>query len=354
VTIGPINATGETATLSYLTNVNPISCNVILGPITGAGTPDPTNVTLNSSGTAMSTTDSSAGACDIYPDVIPIGVSTQMTNVPYLDLRFIQGNASSNVPSTNKNAVIWNESGTNKYWPIMRIVGPSGTDNQTIIYDSESGSDGLLGLKVYDKMNARFDDNGETINNAQNATYFNTTTVTNLLINQPVTSTSATESTKYDITPWSTELDGSVTGQLTAIVPETRRDAIVEISQTIGNGTSATGTVTATEGQTVGNVKVMSIGGNCPVSGTNLFSPTKVVAPESLVVLDSEASATYQIVVGGPWVNSVAQTVSGNEATTTAAGASVLIADGTKLLVAGYLATDTASAADALVNKLKA
>ncbi len=346
VTIGPINATGETATLSYLTNVNPISCTVSLGPVAGA-TPDPTNVTVTGSGT-MSTTDSSGSACDIYPNVVPIGVSTQMTGVPYLDLRFIQGNASSNVPSTNANKVIFNASATNKYWPVMRIVGPSGTENQTIVFDSEPGTDGLTGLLVYKDLNSFIDTNVTA-----NATLFSPSTET-LLINQPVASTSATEATKYDVTAWSAELDGSLNGQLTSIVPESRRDAILEISKVVGNGTTGTGTVTATEGQSVGNVKVKTIAGTCAVSGSNLFSPAKTVMPEALVATDATASAGYMVVVGGPWVNSVAQGIAGNDLVTTAAGASYLIADGQKLLVAGYTAADTQAAADELVTLLKA
>jgi hypothetical protein len=275
-----------------------------------------------------------------------------MTGVPYLDLRFIQGNASSNVPSTNQNAVQYNASGTAKLWPVMRIVGPSGTENETIIFDSEPGTDGLTGLIVYKDLNTMQMIGGE-LNNTGNYTVFNNT-AESLLINQPVSSTSATESTKYDVTAWSAELDGTLNGQLTSIVPESRRDAILEISKTVGNGTAGAGLVTATEGQSVGNVKVKTIAGTCSVSGSNLFSPAKTVMPEALVATDATASAGYMVVVGGPWVNSVAQGIAGNDLVTTAAGASYLIADGQKLLVAGYTAADTASAADELVTMLKA
>jgi hypothetical protein len=360
VTIGPINATGGNATFSYTTNVNPISCDVVLGNIPNVdGIAHSDNVTIIASGTAMNIGDTGTG-CDIIPNIVPFGVSTSINPAaaPYLDLRFIQGNATGDPTGTylnnpNANKVIFNSTSTNKYWPVLKVVGPSGTDNVTVVYDSEIGTDQLSGILAYGNL-----ESVPHTNVTANSTLFGPSACNSssdaLLINQAVASSGATESTKYDVDPWSTELDGSAARTLSIVMPEAQRSAIFEISKTIGNGTSTTGTVTATEGQSVGNVKVMSIGGTCPVSGTNLFSPTKVVAPESLVVLDSEASATYQIVVGGPWVNSVAQTVSGNEATTTAAGASVLIADGTKLLVAGYLATDTASAADALVNKLKA
>jgi hypothetical protein len=353
VTVGPINATGETTTLSYLTNVNPISCGVSLGPV-GGSTPDPTNVTVTSSGTAMSTTDATSGACDIYPNLVPIGRSTSIdpTAAPYLDMRFIQGNASTNV-----NPVQFNSSGTMKYWPVMKLVGPLGTDNVTIVYDSDPSApaDGLTGLLAYGNLNL-YQFAGGPYNNTGNYTTFSPVAET-LLINQPVTSTSATEAAKYDVTPWSTELDGSVLGTLSAIVPEARRDAIFEISKTIGgNATAGTGTYTATEGQTVGNVKVKTISCTASVTGSNLFSPTKIVVmPEALVALDTPLpTATYQIVVGGPWVNLVAQGFTDKELVTTAAGASYLIAEGNKLLVAGFTAADTADAADALVGLLKA
>jgi len=340
VTVGPINATGQTATLSYLTNVNPISCVVSLGPVGGA-TPDPTNVTVTPSGTTNVL--DTGGLCDIYPNVVPIGVSTQMNTAPYLDLRFIQGNASSNVPSTNANPVYFNASGTVMNWPVLKIVMPGSAENVTVVYDSDPGSDGLTGLLAYHNLNE------------QVTGWFNNSQATTNLINQAVTSTSATEATKYDVTPWSTELDGSVLGTLSAIVPESQRDAIFEISKTIGNATAGTGIYTATEGQTVGNVKVNTISCTASVTGSNLFSPTNVVMPESLVALDTPTpTATYQIVVGGPWVNAVAQGFTDKELVTTAAGASYLIAEGNKLLVAGFTAADTADAADALVTLLKA
>jgi hypothetical protein len=352
VTIGPINATGQTATLSHLTNVNPISCVVSLGPV-GGTVADPTNITVTASG-AMSTTDVSTNTCDIYPNLVPFGRSTSIdpTAAPYLDLSFIQGNASSNVPSTNANPVQFNSSGTMKYWPAMRIVGPAGTDNVTIVYDSEPGSDGLTGLLAYGNLNL-YQYQGGAYNNTGNYTTYSPINSEALLINQPVTSTSATESTKYDVTPWSTELDGSVLNALSAIVPESRRDAIFEISQTISEGAVTGGEYTATEGQTIGNVKVKTIACEASVSGSNMFSPVKTVMPERLVTTDAAASASYQIVVGGPWVNSVAQGIAGNDLVTKSAGASYLIADGNKLLVAGFAAADTASAADALVTLLK-
>jgi hypothetical protein len=338
VIVGPFaNASFSTATFTYTSNVNPISCTVTLGHPEGL---DLTNVTLTASGSATSSTDTSTGACDVYPDVVPVGIATQMTSAtgtPYLDLRFIQGNVSG-----NSNPFDFNESATSTKWfPLMRIVGPSLTENVTIVYDSEAGTDGLTGMRAYRNFNENLT-TGQFMNFAATK-----------LVDQG-SSTVVYEDYLYHVTPFSIELNGAVKGALSTIIPEARRNAILEISSTIGNATGGTGTYTATEGQTVGNVKVKTISCTASVTGSNLYSPTKTVQPESLIATDASASASYQIVVGGPWVNSVAQGIAGNALTTSAAGASYLIADGNKLLVAGFTAADTASAADALVGLLKA
>ena len=338
VIVGPFaNASFSTATFTYTSNVNPISCTVTLGHPEGL---DLTNVTLTASGSATSSTDTSTGACDVYPDVVPVGIATQMTSAtgtPYLDLRFIQGNVSG-----NSNPFDFNESATSTKWfPLMRIVGPSLTENVTIVYDSEAGTDGLTGMRAYRNFNENLT-TGQFMNFAATK-----------LVDQG-SSTVVYEDYLYHVTPFSIELNGAVKGALSTIIPEARRNAILEISKTVGNATGGTGTYTATEGQTVGNVKVKTISCTASVTGSNLYSPTKTVQPESLVTTDASASASYQIVVGGPWVNSVAQGIAGNALTTSAAGASYLIADGNKLLVAGFTAADTASAADALVGLLKA
>jgi len=337
VTVGPFaNASVATATFTYTSNVNPISCTVTLGE--PSQSTDLTNVTLTASG-AMAATDSSTGQCDLFPELVPMGVATQMTSntgTPWMNLRFIQGGAGQ------ANNVTFEGSATElgKYWPIAVVGTPGSAGNMTIVYDSDAGTDGLTGLRAY--LNVTND----TTNT------FNATAAT-ALINQGA-STTVYENGLYDVTPFSVELDGSVKNKMNVLVPEARRNAIFEISSTIGNATAGTGTYTAAEGQTVGNVKVKSISCTASVTGSNLFSPTKVVMPESLVATDVAASASYQIVVGGPWVNSVAQGIAGNALTTTGAGASYLIADGNKLLVAGFTAADTASAADALVILLKA
>jgi len=319
--VGPFaNNSGAAATMTYTSSVNPISCRVTLG---SADNPDQTNVTI----------DYDATTCDILPNHVEFGPATLLTTAPWLDLRFIQGNVTFEGSASELN----------KNWPVAVVVAPGMAENVTVVYDSEAGTDGLTGLRAY--LNLPY--------NASSKTFNQTKSAATSLVNQGA-STTVYEDNLYDVTPWSVELDGSVKGKLDVVMPESQRNAIFEISQVIGNVTGGTGTYTATEGQTVGNVKVKTISCTASVSGSNLYSPTKVVMPESLVTTDAAASAQYQIVVGGPWVNSVAQGIAGNDLTTTAAGASYLIADGNKLLVAGFTAADTASAADALVTLLKA
>jgi len=340
VTVGPFaNASGASATFTYTSNVNPISCAVYLGSPAGL---DLTNVTLaGGAATAVAATDSATATCDTFPDLVPIGVATQMTSntgTPWMDLRYIQGGAGLIANATFEGSA----TELSKIWPLATVVAPAIAENVTVVFDSEAGTDGLTGLRAY-------------LNLPQNITLYNQTkAAATVSVNQGA-STTVYENSLYDVTPWSMELNGAVRGKLDVMVPESRRNAIFEISKAIGgNATAGTGTYTAAEGQTVGNVKVKSISCTASVTGSNLFSPTKTVQPESLVTTDASASASYQIVVGGPWVNSVAQGIAGNALTTSAAGASYLIADGNKLLVAGFTAADTASAADALVGLLKA
>ena len=120
-----------------------------------------------------------------------------------------------------------------------------------------------------------------------------------------------------------------------------------------------------TEGQSLGGVQVLSINGavggtsNLGVAGaagTTIYTKGGKIGAsriKSLIVLDSGVTATYKVVVGGPWVNNLASGMTGAPSgLTTTAGTSVLHADGNNLLVAGYSGTDTAAAADALVDLL--
>ncbi|MBI3587863.1 hypothetical protein HY095_01575, partial [Candidatus Micrarchaeota archaeon] len=80
---------------------------------------------------------------------------------------------------------------------------------------------------------------------------------------------------------------------------------------------------------------------------------TPLSATDHLVVLDSDAGSTGQlVVVGGPLVNSVAADTPGVADVTNTPGSSVIKVIGSKVVVAGYTAQDTTDAANALVKWL--
>jgi len=136
---------------------------------------------------------------------------------------------------------------------------------------------------------------------------------------------------------------------------------------TVGVGGTTTQTVTLTPGEnyTLGTgytVSVASIGGTASctggTAGSAVCTPSTAsvvtpIDPTQLVVLDSQANTNDQmIVVGGPYVNSIAATLPGADTATESPGDSVVTVIGNDVLVAGYAAQDTMSAAQALVSWL--
>lgn len=145
-----------------------------------------------------------------------------------------------------------------------------------------------------------------------------------------------------------------------------------------GSSASATGnvaTVSKKKGEEydIGNgykVKVLDVSATASgsasgaeVSGVDQLAPSvssadSVVALNTatnpLVLLDSDAmaaSTSKLIVVGGPFVNTVAASITGSDVVA-APGQAVVKAFGDKILVAGYSAADTKAAADALIGYL--
>ncbi len=132
--------------------------------------------------------------------------------------------------------------------------------------------------------------------------------------------------------------------------------AVFALSKSSSTVTTASGASVVTADST-GEVE---IGGGYKVkvgqsSGAKV-EQTQVVAlnPSSspLVVLDSQASETQPlIVVGGPFVNTVAQGMTAS-ADLKQNGDAVVKVEGTKMLVAGWSAADTTDAANALISWL--
>jgi len=212
VVVGPFaNANGATSTFTYASNVDPIQCTVTLGHPEGI---DLTNVTLTASGTT-STTDTTTPMCDIYPDSVPFGLSTQMasgTGTPYMILLSIQGRAST----PNKANVLFSNGWLSL--PVLSLIEPGG-GRATVIYDSNA-SDGLTGLKVYKDLVGTMGSDGISYDTTGKLTW----------VDQSASAT-LYENNLYDMTPFSTMIDGSTKGTAYFAIPEAKRNAIFEISK---------------------------------------------------------------------------------------------------------------------------
>jgi len=148
------------------------------------------------------------------------------------------------------------------------------------------------------------------------------------------------ETDAHHITVVGSEIDtDKTTGTTTLTIktPEATRNTLITVAEVLVEGEDG-----AEASYGVGDVLpdgsvVTGVG----ETGTAVAKAYKdVPAP----ILDSQATGTYQVVVGGPWVNTVSQGIAGNEVTTVAAGTGYLIRDGNKVLAAGKTGTDTSEA----------
>ncbi len=136
--------------------------------------------------------------------------------------------------------------------------------------------------------------------------------------------------------------------------------ALYSLSSAGTNVSGGTTTVKCTGGVQcdVGGTKITLPVGGASTGGTTTTVVTKLnPASRPLVVLDSAASGTQPlIVVGGPFVNSVAAGMTAGTALVDAgaAGEAVVAVEGNKVLVAGYTAEGTVEAGNALINWLAA
>lgn len=350
VTVTGLNSSVEnTGILDYASTVNPIYCNVsfhaandvTLMPIAGYD------------GKVSYAVDNTSGLCDVYPDVITFGdaitIDATTGKAPYMDMRWIGGNYTA-VSDTTGSAVGVNVTAGGSYepWPFV-LVNESTTGNYfAVVFDDDDTSgaaDTYTGLRVT---------GGHTL--ADNTSEQSlVTTAGNSYINQA--QQTKYESSLYQTTTLSTELDGSTQNLLTVTMPEAARNSLVKVESEITPG--EIGEETVGEGDTVGNVEIISINApDCTVSGTvtgDIYTVRSTLTPENLITTDTAATATYQIVVGGHYVNRVARTMSeAARNSISQAGAQYLIAESNKLMVAGYTATDTAAAANQLITLLKA
>jgi len=297
---GLSNATNST--FAYTSVSNPISCNFQVDDQL-AGSASRALVVLQNSSTCM------LGAGSVQ-----FGNALQFTTAPTMDL----SNSTAMFGGALRNATAF--------------VKANG-ETTAVTYHGTVGTSIQLGLMA---GNA----------NAESAGY----------ISQTNPSTVGYNSNQYEITARSTQLDGSMVGKVTLTIPSAAQDSLIAFSGVASNATTtAAGQQVASEGQTVGGVTINSI--TCPTATTTVSGQyyTAIKAgfvPDQMIQVD-QVAGTYQIVVGGPFVNQVAQQMTA-ASQISQEGDQIIAAEGSKLLVAGYSATDTDAAAAQLIALLKA
>jgi hypothetical protein len=279
-----------------------------------------------------------AAACDLYPDQIKVGPQTvfdrDTSAVTALNLTGVLGgfkwNTTTSDSAVSRPAAIITDNSGGSSNDIVILY-----DDSTVAYGADASTYG--GMQVY--------------NATDGPSAVNITSGTDLsFIDQAKATTYETDF--YHVSQGGVRLDGATSNQIIATIPEAMPNALVKVGSLVTSG--GDGTVTVTEGQKVGNVEIIEI--LASVSGLptgQYYTMKSTVLPESLVTWDNAVTKNYVIVVGGPYVNNIAAGMSAANMITQV-GAQYLVAEGSKLLVAGYLATDTAAAADELVRLLKA
>jgi hypothetical protein len=295
-------------------------------------------VTIN--GTSLTT-------CDLLPDRVVVGTKTVFdraaSTVPALNLVYAAGGATSTgfvMDYLNPRPAV-----------ILQSASGDNEQNMTFVFDdtstaggntTASGAGTTTGLQAYNAT--------ATIFNSNSSSTGGNFSTTSAIAYVDQSKTTIYEPDMYHITQGGVILDGSVGGRITASVPEAMPNTVVKVGS-LGNATGA-GTQTLSIGDTVSGVKIVDI--QVTTSGAaGYYTPQGALMPESLIAWDTGVSRTYTIVVGGPYVNRIAAGMSAANLITQA-GAQYLVAEGNRLLVAGYLATDTEAAANQLISLLKA
>ncbi|MBI4214466.1 hypothetical protein HY546_00570, partial [archaeon] len=388
-------------------NLNPEAFRVTIGPMglqtntsltVGGISGFVCNVELNSSTTVELRHNVTAQNCDLVPNYVRFGPATVVDARAQAMSLFHMGNGIDEIYTNgnwSRGGRLVTTGGSPFFMPYVRVTenssisqtGVLGPRNYTVIYDSRpdinwygaSETTPRYGLVVTDARTQYMNLSVPTapievdpfVVLGSNATYamINETTLnlssnssSSPLVGQDVDPVAYLESLKYHVTAFGTEFDGSTLGELKVIHPEDQRDAVVRVS----GPTIAVGNASAVlkEGDELSGVKVLAVNGavggteNLRVSGaagTTVYTKGGKLDGarlKNLIVLDTGATATYKVVVGGPWVNRLAEGMQYPAGLTQAAGNSYVHAEGNNVLVAGYSGTDSASAADALVDLL--
>jgi hypothetical protein len=309
--------------------------------------------------------------CDVWPDAIQFG------SIPVMDLSVpVAGILGPWFNATNiTDGTIADAAGSNLNRPLLMIHevanynGQAGTSLQGmgVVFDSSTTNDYTsstsaigaqpTGLIVFNTTYTNGTYWGTLIDfnySAPNATYINTA------VPSP-----AAEGNLHGMTPIGTRIDvvgAEGSREVTFEVPEARRNSIVTVAEIIHESEDVEGaTQTLGVGGTVDGVTIEDI--TADVTGTSNLACggvagatyyTKGAMNSNLVVVGKNAAtAMYKIVVGGPWVSSLAADID-TGGLTTEAGAQYLIASGNNLLSAGLTASDTTAATNQLINLLTA
>lgn len=329
----PTSAAPLSSLLLYAGGVsgNTLSCQVVI-TATNA-------VTIN--GTSLTT-------CDTMPNSVVIGTRTVFdragTTTPALNLLYAAGgfggfNNSFVMDYLNPRpaVILQDASGANAVYTLFVFDDTSTSGGNT----TASGAGTTTGLQAYNATAVIFGSNSS----ATGANFSTTSAIA--YIDQ--SKTTVYEPDLYHTTQGGVTLDGSTNGIITASVPEAMPNAVVMIGA-LGNQTAGTQTLgigDTVQGVTIKDIQVTTTG------GAGYYTPQGALMPESLIAWDTGVLKTYTIVVGGPYVNRIAAGMTAANLITQA-GAQYLVAEGNKLLVAGYLATDTEAAANQLISLLKA
>jgi hypothetical protein len=304
-------------------------------------------------------------SCDLYPNVINVGSAVVMDNAygsnyqPIMDLTYLRDGAALNDTAD----VVYPGP-----FPVVLLQEqkaniPAADSWLAIIADTRD-DDGFdadeTGIDVVTIPSTVFSNTQSTYTNILNITGFAK------LIYTPGIADDGDNKLEVEnhITPFGTILkaDGD---ELTITIPESTRSTVVKVAKRLEGTDSEDGSsmYTLEEGDTISGLTVEEIGADlmglntitCGAAEGTVYTKTAAVNPTALVTTDTAATKTYQIVVGGPFVNKLAQAIDTTGMTTTGAGAQYLIAsgDGNKLLTAGFLASDTVAAVNYLIGLLQ-
>ncbi|MEM3411776.1 MAG: S-layer protein [archaeon] len=270
--------------------------------------------------------------CDIYPDSVEIGQSIYFPTSIKANMTGLGGGV--NVGESNES---------NKYVtrPVIQITDAA-SKNILIVYDDTTTSGGYdtgtyQGMQVYYNV---------PYTNISNFWFYNISNISSYI---DQARPEVYEQNKYHISPTGVVLDGSTTNKVIATVPSKTYNALVRIASTT---TGAAGETVLKEGEKKGNIEIVKIEYPTTVSGT-YYEQKAAITPESLIVLDSQATKPYQIVIGGYFVNSIAQKYEETQAIKAQGDQYLIATSDNKLIAAGWSAEDTAAAVDELIGLLK-